>query len=378
MEKRKMHYTNKRGDSKKVKYFEGSISRSNKIHHMNARCKEIGSDVESSSGSNDIKLLCGYPNSSEQIDFKVIPGFSVDKQFYNLDSSLHDKHYILRHNWQKRSILTHNKYNFTLKEWLERNRDNWCPIYRKWNVNRPTEEAKKLIQCILHAVYDSHSKGIFHGFLHHPENFFIECNRKKIKLVYLVYENMEPKTSIEKDVRQNDMLAMSHVIFDQILGGRIQKKYPEDLEDLCRLLSDDMSFPNWTIIVDHPSLWHWKIRFNYIERVWMQFLHADKNLKVKMNDSLRRFPGYDWKNKIPSNTPLERIFNNNFYRSTPDELFRYIRVVRFHYKDPNVRIDPQTEADYLEERFIEHKTTEVCELLLVYLHRMVCQLGTEI
>ena len=97
-----------------------------------------------------------------------------------------------------------------------------------------------------------------------------------------------------------------------------------------------------------------------------------------MNDSLRRLHGYDWKNKIPSNTPLERVFNNNFYRSTPDELFRYIRVVHFHYKDPNVRIDPQTEADYLEERFIEHKTTEVCELLLVYLHRMVCQLGIEI
>lgn len=108
----------------------------------------------------------------------------------------------------------------------------------------------------------------------------------------------------------------------------------------------------------------------------MQFRHADRNLKVKMNDCLRRFPGYDWKNKIPSNTPLERIFNNNFYRSMLQELFRYIRVVRFHYMDDG--IDPQTEADYLEEQFIEHKTTEVCELLLVYLHRMVCQLGIEI
>ena len=58
---------------------------------------------------------------------------------------------------------------------------------------------------------------------------------------------MEPKTSTEKDVRQNDMLAMSHVIFYQILGGSIRKKYPEDLEDLCRLLFDDMSFRNWTI-----------------------------------------------------------------------------------------------------------------------------------
>ena len=41
-------------------------------------------------------------------------------------------------------------------------------------------------------------------------------------------------------------------------------------------------------------------------------------------------------------------------------------------------IDPQMEADYLEERFIEQKTTQVCELLLVYLQRMVCKLGIEV
>lgn len=370
-----MHYTNKRGDSKKEECFEGLTSRSNKIHHMDARCKEIGADVDSSSGSNNIKLLCGHPNSSKQIVFKVEPTISFDKQFYNLQSFLHGKHHIQRHNHQEHFILTHNKYKFTLKEWLECNTDNWCPKYRKWNVDRPTEEAKKLTQCILHAVYDYHSKFGFHGFLHHPENFFIECNDKKIELVHLLHENMEPKTYV-KDVCQNDMLAVSHVIFDQILGGGIGKKYPEDLEDLRTLLFDDMSFQNRTMIVDHPSLWHWKIRFNYIELVWMQFRHACGNLKVRMNDCLRRFPVYHWKHKIPSNTPLEKVFNNNFYRSTPDELFRYIRVVRFHYLD--YRFDPQMEADYLEEQFIEHKTTEVCELLLVFLHRMVCQLDIEI
>ena len=94
----------------------------------------------------------------------------------------------------------------------------------------------------LQAVYDLRSKGIFHGFLHNPENFFIECNRKKIKLVYLAYENMEPKTSAYIEVHQNDILAISDMIFDQILGGRIGKEYPEDLEDLYRWLSPDMRF----------------------------------------------------------------------------------------------------------------------------------------
>lgn len=235
MEKQNMHCTNKRGESNKVKYCEGSTSR-------NAKHKEIGADVEPSSGSNNIKLLCGHPNLPEQIVFEVVPGFSGDKRFYNLDSYLHGKHHILRHNSQECYILTHNKYDLTLKEWLKRNTDNWCPINRKWNVDRPTEEAKKLIQCILHAVYDSHSKGIFHGSLHHPENFFIKGNHEEIKLVYLSYEKMELETSTNEDLRQRDMLAMSHVIFDQILGGGIGKKYPEDLKDLWNLLLDDMSF----------------------------------------------------------------------------------------------------------------------------------------
>ncbi|KAK4579747.1 hypothetical protein RGQ29_029421 [Quercus rubra] len=248
-----------------------------------------------------------------------------------------------------------------------------------WNVDQPTEEAKKLIQCILKVVFDFHSKGTVHGFLHHPENFFIKFNCEKITHVCLEHENMEPKTSACIEKYQKDILAISDMIFDQILGGRIGKKYPEDLEDLYKLLSPDRRFRDWkrdwTIIVDHPSLWHWKKRFNYIERVWMQYRHADGILKQHMDSCLGSIPCHGWINKIPSGTPLERMFKNNYYRPTPHELFRYIRIVRFHYMDG---IDPQTEADYLEERFIEHKTTQVCEILLVYLHRMVCKLGIKV
>ena len=60
--------------------------------------------------------------------------------------------------------------------------------------------------------------------------------------MYLAYENMEPKTSAYIEVHQNDILAISDMIFDQILGGRIGKEYPEDLEDLYRWLSPDMRF----------------------------------------------------------------------------------------------------------------------------------------
>ncbi|KAK4579743.1 hypothetical protein RGQ29_029417 [Quercus rubra] len=357
-----MHSLNKREESKKGKCIEESTSKSNDSKLLCGQPK-----------SNDFKLVCGQPNSLEQIGFEVAPGVSSDKQSYNLDSSLHGNHHILRYNHQERSFLNHMKYNFTVEEWLVQNPNNWC---RMWNVDQPTEEAMKLIQCLLKAVRDWHSERSVHGFLHHPENFFIKFNQEKITHVHLAHKNMEPKTSARIEVYQNDILAISDMIFNQILGSRTRKKYPKDLEDLQRWLSPDMRFEDWTIIVDHPSLWHWKIRFTYIERVWMQYLHADKILKERMDYCLRRIPCDGWINKIPSGTPLERMFKNNSYRPTPHELLRYIRIVRFHYKDH--RIDPQTEADYLEERFIEHKTTQVCEILLVYLHRMVCKLRIEV
>ena len=97
------------------------------MHSLNKREKsKKGKCIEeSTSKSNDFKLICGQPNSLEQIDFEVVPGVSLDKQSYNLDSSLHGKHHILRNNHQKRSILIHIEYSLTVKEWLVQNKNNW-------------------------------------------------------------------------------------------------------------------------------------------------------------------------------------------------------------------------------------------------------------
>lgn len=180
------------------------------------------------------------------------------------------------------------------------------------------------------------------------------------------------------------MLALRRVIFERILRG----PYPEDLSNLNSLLSKYRIFENWAFIVDHPSLWHWKLRFGYIERFWMYYKHANMSVQNGMHQYFTQVPdGNNWIKNIPSNTPLQRIFKNNRYKQTPIELLRYVRIVRFHYMDTEFDrtgkeklryINVPKEVDYLDEQFIEHVTTKISELLLVYLHRMVCTLRIEI
>ncbi|GMY08280.1 hypothetical protein FCV25MIE_03519 [Fagus crenata] len=341
------------------------------------------------------RLLCYHPDSEEQIDFEVLPGIDHNIPVYYLESHPQINHSAIdRLNIREVSILTHNKYNFTLNEWLDENPNNWSPIYQNWDVNRPTEEARQLIQCILVAVYNLHSKGICHGFLDNPENYFIQCEEpnheghEKIKLVHLIHEIRIPNIFERQQLQREDMLALREVIFEGILRG--SNEYPEDLSNLFSLLSHDTNFQNWALIVDHPSLWHWKLRFGYIERVWMQFKHANWRLKHDMQMYLNQVPhGYNWINRIPPDTPLERIFWNNHYRQNPVELLRYVRIVRFHYMDTEfdptggenfryINVQEEEEHDYFHEQFIEHVTTKISELLLVYLHRIVCTLGLEI
>ena len=73
-----------------------------------------------------------------------------------------------------------------------------CPIYRKWKVYRPKEEARQIIQGILRAVHEFHSNDYFHGFLNHTENFLIRYDKsmigldcKDIKHMFLIHENVE-------------------------------------------------------------------------------------------------------------------------------------------------------------------------------------------
>ena len=70
--------------------------------------------------------------------------YSDKGQYYTLDSNLHGKHIVYIHNPKEFTVLTHKKYQITLKQWLEQegNKDNLCPIYRRWKIYRPKEEAR--------------------------------------------------------------------------------------------------------------------------------------------------------------------------------------------------------------------------------------------
>jgi hypothetical protein len=111
-------------------------------------------------------------------------------------SDLHKDHIIRRHNPNKNAVLIHKEYTSTLQQWLKDNNDNWCPKYKKWNVNRPKDEARQIIQGILRVVNELHSNKSFHGFLYHPENFAIHTDvsvnggdRQEIKRIFLIHEN---------------------------------------------------------------------------------------------------------------------------------------------------------------------------------------------
>jgi hypothetical protein len=77
------------------------------------------------------------------------------------------------------------------------------------------------------------------------------------------------------------------MIFNQIPGGKSPQKYPQDLQNLCELLK---SYDNWELIVNHPSLWHWKSRIVYIECVWMHYKHTNRKIQRLMNDKFWNIP----------------------------------------------------------------------------------------
>ena len=143
-------------------------------------------------------LKCSHPYSSS-VDFKVELGVCDNGWKYNLNFDARNNYVISRHNSEEHFVLNHNKYEITLKQWLvkEENQYNWCGYCRKWGLYRPKEEAKKVIQGILRAVCELHSRNSFHGFLYHPENFAIQDNEVVIggdnKHIFLMHENHELK-----------------------------------------------------------------------------------------------------------------------------------------------------------------------------------------
>ena len=62
---------------------------------------------------------------------------------------------------------------------------------------------------------------------------------------------MEVSELYDDPSKKNDLLAISHMIFNQIPRGKSPRKYPQDLQNLYELLK---SYDNWKLIVNHPSL----------------------------------------------------------------------------------------------------------------------------
>lgn len=335
-----------------------------------------------------ITLKCSHPYSSNHIDFKVEPEFCGNGWKYNLDCEWHGPRDISRYNPEKCFVLTHRKYTVTLKQWLKNTKDKnkWSPISQRWKLHRPKEEARQIIQGILRAVFELHTENSFHGFLYHPENFaiydelVIGSDHKKIKRVFLIHANCElnqpfaaPNRQAIEEGKKNDMLAVLDVIFNQIIKYEDDSRCPKDLQKLCELLKQqDVSTDSWKLIVNHPSLWHWKSKFSYIESVLMQFRHANKFKNPIWRFVKQEFNNIQgargWTQRIPCNTPLHNVLHFSKYSSTPEDLLRYLRNLYVHYKD-----EWHGDGMYLREEVIDLLATQVSELFLVDLYNIMCK-----
>ena len=345
-----------------------------------------------------IIFKCNHPNSSEYVDFRVEQMSreqSLKGHFYKLS---YDSDYIVhKHNLEKNHVLTHKKYENTLQQWLDKNGDNWSKFYKGSGLNRPRKDAKKIIQGILNAVHKLHKNGSFHGFLHHPQNFAMESDElvigghhKKIKHISLIHANVEYDPSVcllgdgnLQEGMKNDIQAISDVIFKQILRGERATSYPPDLWDFhSRLQNATRDTNELGYIVNHPSLWHWKSRFSYFQSVFTYYQHANKKTKREMTDEFNKINVRGWKQKISLNEPHGSILKQNKYTGSACELLRYLRNAHVHYKEfkngKYSHINEKTESHYLNEKYFELKTTEICELFLVELYDRMSRLGLEI
>lgn len=367
-------------------------------------------NVETDQSTGDKKILrvaeselhdkvifeCSHPNTSDYVHFRVEPTIaehSLNGHYYKLSFDL--QYIVHKHNLEKNYVLTHKKYENTLQQWLDENGNNWSTCYKRWGVNRPTGDARKIIQGILNAVHKLHKNGSFHGFLHHPENFAMDSDElvigghhKKIKHLSLIHANLKsgylPGDGNLQVGMKNDIQAMSDVIFNQILRGEQAASYPPDLRHLYSLLQNATGDTNELgYIVNHPSLWHWKSRFSYIGSVYMYYQHAKSTTRREMTKELNLINVHGWKGKIRPNNPLGKIFKHDTYNAeSAYQLLRYLRNAHVHYKEYKmgkyIHIDEKTEGDYLNEKYFELKTTEIGELFLVDLYDMMRYLSLEI
>lgn len=368
--------------------------------------------VGESESTGKILLICRHPYASFE------SGASDNGWNYSLQSIMFTDNNIVisRHSSEFFSILNCNKYKFTLKEWLKdrKMKNNWDGKYGTWGVYRPEEQTRQIIEGMLRAVCELHSHGFSHGFLYKLENFAIQDtdlviggDHKKGKRVFLIGGNHELNVPTNNNTQQDDWLALSNVIFEQILGATDEEwRYPQDLQNLRNLLeqTNDVSSKKWELIANHPSFWHWKSRFVYPERVWMHYENANRNSHVynHMKDGFNKINVSGWGNNIPNNSPLWSVYNFDpvlntcvdqrdqalkIYGDRALDLLRYHRNVRDHYRQhmqknqDHYRQHMQIhcyDTVFYDAQYVELKLTEISELFLVNLYNMMCKKNIEI
>lgn len=84
---------------------------------------------------------------------------------------------------------------------------------------------------------------------------------------------------------------------------------------------------------------------------------------------------WDWRLDVPPNTPLEKVFNNNSYASTVEELVRFIRIVYEHVGDVDeadinkLKYIDKSSLDWLSLQRIESEITSAFPMFLVAVYK---------
>lgn len=194
-------------------------------------------------------------------------------------------------------------------------------------------------------------------------------------------KSVMPKPENVEEGQQNDIWAVSTIVFGKILEG-IYEEYPSDLQDLYKMLMDsNMSnvSKNMTVIANHTSLWHWRERIQYFDRL----SKAKKQCGIDIEEAIYNVfkvinstnCNWDWRLDVPPNTPLEKVFNNNSYASTVEELVRFIRIVYEHVGDVDeadinkLKYIDKSSLDWLSLQRIESEITSAFPMFLVAVYK---------
>lgn len=357
-----------------------------------------GSEDDSRNKKRKLVLYCSKPNLKRGVLFEVLDAVEFPGFYRICDLETKEPIHSVTNcdaMQEKKVSLGLQKYDTTLKDWIEQHTlengvvDSLCENYTAWGIKRPNEQARQIIRGILISVCDLRQKNAFHGALENLENYMIkfvpnyqgrmEQARADVTFRYKNMESVMRKTNIVEEGQQNDIVAVSKVIFGKILEG-LYTEYPRDLQDLYEMLRDgNLSNENLIVIANHSSLWHWRERTQYYDRL----CKAKKQCVADIEDSIKDVfkyicstnPRWDWKLDVPSNTPLGKVLNARCYYSVVEDLVQFVRDVYEHILD----VDKANNAkfiyvagfklDWRSMHFIESEVTSAFPMLLVEIYK---------